>query len=60
MNANKKSSSSVEKMKKWREKKTEKKKEADKKYYEWNRDGKKSAFLAGTMRRVWRTKEKKK
>lgn len=34
MNGNKESSSSVEKMKKWREKKTEKKKEADRKYYE--------------------------
>lgn len=33
MNGNKESSSSVEKMKKWREKKTEKTKEADRKYY---------------------------
>lgn len=37
MNSNKESSSSAEKMKKWREKKIEKKKEADRKYYERNR-----------------------
>ena len=40
MNSNKESSSSAEKMKKWREKKIEKKKEADGKYYERNRERK--------------------
>ena len=40
MNNNKESSSNAEKMKKWREQKIAKKNEADRKYYEGNRERK--------------------